>query len=72
MPSDTYGWLDTDRVAEALAAAHPGADPLTVKFVDLRRMVRALPGFREDPAHPVNERILEAIQMAWLGERDDD
>ncbi|HMN42896.1 MAG TPA: Fe-S cluster assembly protein IscX [Phycisphaerales bacterium] len=75
MPGKTFGWLDVDRIAEELADAHPGLNPLTVKFIDLRRMVEALPDFHGDPAHPVNERILEAIQMSWNGEkldRDDD
>jgi FeS assembly protein IscX len=75
MPGKTFGWLEVDRIAEELADAHPGIDPLTVKFVELRRMVEALTNFQGDPAHPVNERILEAIQMSWNGERldrDDD
>lgn len=67
----TFGWLEVQRIAEDLAAAHPGVDPMAVKFVELRRMVQALQGFREEPGHPVNERILETIQMAWLDERDD-
>jgi FeS assembly protein IscX len=71
----TFGWLEVDRIAEELADAHPGMDPLKVKFVDLRKMVESLSAFREEPGHPVNERILEAIQMSWNGEkleRDDD
>lgn len=75
MPGKTFGWLDVDRIAEELADAHRGVDPLKVKFVDLRRMVEALPNFHEEPGHPVNERILEAIQMSWNGEkheREDD
>lgn len=68
----TFGWLDVVRIAEELAERHPGIDPLTVKFVDLRRMVTELPGFEEEPGHPVNEKILETIQMHWHGERDED
>lgn len=67
----TFGWLEVDRIAEELADAHPGVDPLAVRFVDLKRMVQALPGFAEEPGHPVNERILEAIQSSWRGERLD-
>lgn len=70
-PGGTFGWLEVDRIAEALAEAHPGVDPLAVRFTDLRRMVEALPGFREEPGHPVNERILEVIQMSWHGEKLD-
>ena len=69
--SRTFGWLEVDRIAEELADAHPGTDPLGVKFVELRRMVEQLPNFREEPGHPVNERILEAIQMSWTGEKHD-
>ncbi len=67
----TFGWTEVDRIAEALAVAHPNIDPLTVRFVSLRAMVLALPGFKEEPGHPVNERILEEIQQHWLEERDD-
>ncbi|MFN7022144.1 MAG: Fe-S cluster assembly protein IscX [Phycisphaerales bacterium] len=67
----TFGWLEVDRIAEELADAHPDVDPLAVRFVDLKRMVQALPGFAEEPGHPVNERILEAIQSSWRGERLD-
>ena len=67
--SKTFGWLDVDRIAEELADAHPAKDPLAVKFVELRALVERLPGFEPDPDHPVNERILEAIQMSWMGEK---
>lgn len=73
--SKSFGWLDVDRIAEALADAHPGVDPLKVRFTSLRTMIEALSAFRPDPAHPVNEKILEAIQMSWRGEkleREDD
>jgi FeS assembly protein IscX len=69
--SKTFGWLDVLRIAEELADRHPDIDPLSVKFVDLRRMVTELPGFAEEPGHPVNEKILETIQMYWNGERVD-
>ena len=71
-PSDhTFGWLEVDRIAEELVDAHPGMNPVAVRFTELRKLVEALPGFRADPAHPVNEKILEAIQMSWNGERLD-
>lgn len=71
----TYGWLEVERIGEELTDAYPDfarEDVLKIKFVELRRMVEKLPGFQEEPGHPVNEKILEAIQMAWLGERGDD
>ena len=67
----TFGWLDVRRIAEELADRNPAVDPLSVRFVDLRRMVEAIPGFREEPGHPVNEKILETIQAYWQEERED-
>ncbi len=69
--SDTFHWLDVERIGEELFDAHAEMDPLTVTFPDLRRLVVELPGFEEQPGHAVNERILEAIQMAWHEERQD-
>lgn len=67
----SLGWLDVEEIAERLEEAHGAVDPAGVRFTDLARMVRALPGFEEDPAHPVNERILETIQALWIGARGD-
>ena len=60
-----------DRIAEGLALAHPQRDPLTVRFTELRGLVERLAGFKEEPGHPVNEKILETIQMRWHEERED-
>jgi FeS assembly protein IscX len=54
----------------ALHEKFPQQDPLEVRFTDLHKWVRELPGFADDPAKS-NEKILEAIQMAWLDERDE-
>ena len=62
-------WTDVFDIGFELAEAHPDLDPLTVKFTHLHRLVTALPGFEDDPKRS-NEKILEAIQMAWLEERD--
>ena len=64
-------WTDTREIALALADAHPDADPKTVLFTNLREWVLELPGFADDPKH-CGEKILEAIQMAWLDEGDFD
>lgn len=69
--SKSFGWLEVDRIGEELTDAHPDVDPLKVRFTELRAMVEKLPGFKPDPDHPVNEKILEAIQMSWNGERSD-
>ena len=60
-------WTDVREIAEKLAELHPGVQPLTVRFTDLHRFVREIPGFAGDPERS-NEKILEAIQMAWLEE----
>jgi FeS assembly protein IscX len=62
-------WTDTLDIATALAEAHPEVDPTVVRFTELRRYVLALPGFNDDPARS-GERILEAIQQAWIEESD--
>jgi FeS assembly protein IscX len=67
---NTFHWLDVERIAEELCDAHPDLDPAEVNFVDLRNLVRELDGFEERPGHPVNERILEAIQQHWIEERE--
>jgi len=64
-------WTDTREIAVALAEAHPGIEPSRVLFTDLRRWVMELPGFDDDPKH-CGEKILEAIQMAWMDEGDFD
>jgi len=60
-------WIDTLQIAEALYDAHPDVDPSTVRFTQLREMVMALPEFEDDPARS-GEKILEAIQQAWIDE----
>ncbi len=59
------GWSDADEIGFALSEAHPGLDPLTVRFTDLHQFVTQLEDFADDP-QASNERLLEAIQMAWL------
>jgi FeS assembly protein IscX len=61
-------WTDTLDIAIELDEAHPEVDPMQVNFVDLRNWVLALEDFDDDPEH-CGERILEAIQMAWIEER---
>ena len=62
-------WLDVQTIAEMLADAHSDIDPTVVSFPRLKALVTALPGFAEQTGHPCNERILEAIQQAWIDER---
>jgi FeS assembly protein IscX len=60
-------WTDTLDIAIALAEAHPEDDPKAIRFTDLHRWVCSLPGFSDDPGRS-GEKILEAIQMAWIDE----
>ena len=60
-------WIDTRDIAIALAEKFPDVDPASVRFTDLRRWVIALPGFDDDPERS-GEKILEAIQTAWIDE----
>ena len=57
-------WLDSEDIAIALREKFPSIDPLTVRFTDLRQKVLDLEGFDDDPKVS-NEPKLEAIQMAW-------
>ena len=70
MAARALTWTDVRAVAEALEAAHPDADVLAVRFTDLHRWVTELEGFTGDPKKS-NEQLLEAIQMAWIDERDE-
>ncbi len=60
-------WRDSEAIGIALSEKLPDVDPLTVRFTDLHRYVTELPGFVDDPKAS-NEKILEAIQMAWFDE----
>ena len=62
-------WTDTLDIAIELDEAHPDIDPLTINFVDLRNWVMELSEFDDDPEHS-GEKILEAIQMAWIEEKE--
>jgi FeS assembly protein IscX len=62
-------WTDVNDIAISLEEAHPDADVVNLRFTDLWKWVQQLPDFKDDP-NKSNEKILEAIQMAWLDERD--
>ena len=63
-------WTDVEDIGVALTEKFPGLDPLAVRFTDLREKVLALDGFDDDPKVS-NEPKLEAIQMAWYDEYQD-
>lgn len=60
-------WIDINELAILLSDKYPDVDPLTVNFVDLMNWVIALPGFDDDAKH-CSEKILEALQQAWIDE----
>lgn len=60
-------WTDINNLAIELAEAHPGVDPQQINFVDLMNWVVALPDFSDETRH-CGEKILEAIQQAWIDE----
>ena len=62
-------WTDSLEIAFALADKHPDVDPSSLRFTDLYRWVLELDGFDDDPKHS-GEKILEAIQQAWIDEAD--
>ncbi|MEK6526365.1 MAG: Fe-S cluster assembly protein IscX [Nitrospirota bacterium] len=63
-------WQATEEIAIRLLEEHPETDPLTVRFTDMHAWITSLPEFRDDPKKS-NEKILEAIQMAWHQEYQD-
>ena len=62
-------WTDVQEIAIALYEKFPDQDPKMVRFTDLHRWVMELEGFDDDPNRS-GEKILEAIQMAWIDEAD--
>lgn len=65
----TLKWIDTLDIAIELDEAYPEVDPRYINFVDLRQKVMSLSDFDDDPDHS-GEKILEAIQMAWIEEKE--
>ena len=62
-------WTDVNDIAIELEDAHPDVDVVNMRFTDLWKWVREIPEFDDDPKRS-NEKILEAIQMAWIEERE--
>ena len=62
-------WTDVLDIAIELSEQYEGVDPRQINFVDLRNWVMALENFYDDP-NRCGEKILEAIQMAWIEEVD--
>jgi FeS assembly protein IscX len=62
-------WTETEDIAIALEEKHPSADLLRLRFTDLRQWILNLDEFDDDPSR-CNEKVLEAVQAAWIEERD--
>jgi FeS assembly protein IscX len=62
-------WIDSLEIALDLIELHEDVDPLKLHFTELREWVLALERFGDDPEH-CGERVLEAIQLAWIAEMD--
>lgn len=62
-------WTDVQDIAIELEERHPDVDNVNLRFTDLHRWVMELPDFSDDASRS-NEKILEAIQAAWIDERD--
>ena len=61
-------WTDSLDIAISLDEKYPDIDPLALRFTDLHKWVCELEEFNDNPDNS-NEKILEAIQMAWIGEK---
>jgi FeS assembly protein IscX len=60
-------WTDSLDIAIALYEKHPDIDPQLVRFTDLMQWVMELEEFDDTPER-CGEKILEAIQLAWIDE----
>lgn len=61
-------WLDIEDIGEALEEKFPNEDIISIRFIELKRKVLDLEEFDDDEKY-CNEKILEAIQAAWIAER---
>ena len=64
-------WTDIEDIAMALRDKYPDQDPSFIRFTDLHKWITELDEFGDDPKKS-NESKLEAIQMAWLEEFNDE
>ena len=62
-------WSDIIEIAIGLNEAYPEIDPQWISSPDLHQKICGLENFEDDPQNS-NEKILEAIQMAWMDELD--
>jgi FeS assembly protein IscX len=58
-------WVDYRDIAEKLFEKYDTLNPLTVRFTDMHKWVLDLEDFA-GKGEDANEKLLEAIQMAWF------
>ena len=63
-------WGNFEDIGLALYEKFPETDPTTIRFTDLLKWITELDEFDDDPMKS-NESKLEAIQMAWIEEYED-
>ena len=64
-------WQNTREIGELLFEKYDTLNPLTVRFTDMHKWVLDLEDFEGKPQES-NEKLLEAIQMAWYEEWKDE
>jgi FeS assembly protein IscX len=64
----TLKWVNSFDIAIALDEKYPDLDPKTIRYTDLHQWICELDDFDDDSSKS-NEKILEAIQMAWIEEK---
>ena len=64
-------WTDSQRIGEDLYDLHPDMHPLSLSFTVLHAKIVALADFDDDP-EASSEGVLEAIQMVWYEEWQED
>lgn len=62
-------WLDIEDIVEVLEKKFPDEDIINIRFTDLKKKILSLVEFH-DEKNGCNEKILEAIQLAWIEERE--
>jgi FeS assembly protein IscX len=67
----SIGWNDYRQIGEALLDKYDTLNPLSVRFTDMHKWILDLEDFDGKPGDS-NEKVLEAIQMAWYEEWKDE
>lgn len=63
-------WTDVQEIVLELCEKYPDVDPHYVSFTDLYDWILDLEDFTDDPKR-CGEKVLEAIQTAWIAEVDE-